>query len=240
MSAATIQSEIHNPRSFSQSKILDFNHSYDLIIRMINTKERILDSAETLFGENGYSATSLRHIISEAGVNLAAIHYHFGSKQDLLDRVVLRKAGPINESRLRLLDKFEEDAAPAPACVERVVEAFILPAVLLEKSPEFVKLMGRVHLEGLSEGIAQRIFQPMIARFMSALQRALPDISPNELAWKVHFALGAMAHTLIARPEIGNEAAAEPPFITAKRLVAFISSGFRSSAITEKEIEVNE
>ena len=59
---------------------------------MNDTKQKILDAAERLFGENGYAATSLRHIISEAKVNLAAIHYHFGSKQDLLDQVILRKA----------------------------------------------------------------------------------------------------------------------------------------------------
>jgi AcrR family transcriptional regulator len=207
---------------------------------MTNTKEKILDAAEALFGEHGYAATSLRHVISKAGVNLAAIHYHFGSKQDLLDQVILRKAGPLNERRLKLLDQFEAEAAPAPACVERVLEAFILPAVLIEKSPEFVKLMGRVHVEGLGEGIAQRIFKPMIARFLSALHRTLPDMSPDELAWKVHFALGAMAHTLIARPEIGSKAAQEPPLTTATRLVAFLSGGFRSPAIMEKEIEVNQ
>jgi AcrR family transcriptional regulator len=206
---------------------------------MTSTRDKILNTAETLFGNNGYSATSLRHIISEAGVNLAAIHYYFGSKQDLLDQVILRKAGPMNERRLKLLDQFEADAAPMHPSVERILEAFILPAILIEKSPEFVKLMGRVHLEGLGQGIAQRNFQPIIARFLSALHRTLPEMSAKELAWKIHFALGAMAHTLIAEPEIDPDAAREPPVTTAKRLVAFIGGGFRSSVIIEKEIEVN-
>ena len=206
---------------------------------MTDTKQRILDAAEKLFGENGYAATSLRQIISEAKVNLAAIHYHFGSKQELLDQVIIRKAGPMNERRLKLLDQFEAESAPGAAPLEEVIEAFILPAILIDKNPEFVKLMGRVHAEGLMPEIAQRNFQPTIARFLSALHKALPDLSAKELVWKAHFALGAMAHTLTAHPDIEMEAAEESPLGIATRLVAFVSSGFKAPAILEKEIEVN-
>ena len=222
------------------SFLLDNNQTYALIIRMTDTKEKILDAAEKLFGANGYSATSMRRIITLAQVNLAAIHYHFGSKEDLLDQVIMRKAQPLNEHRLKLLDRFEAEAAPDPPPVEKIMEAFILPAVLIEKSPEFIKLMGRVHVEGLMQGIALRNFQPIIVRFLSVLRRALPDISQKELVWKTHFALGAMAHTLIARPEIDTEAARESPLVTAKRLVAFVSGGFREPAAIEKEIEVSQ
>jgi AcrR family transcriptional regulator len=206
---------------------------------MTDTKQRILDAAEKLFSENGYAATSLRQIISEAKVNLAAIHYHFGSKQELLDQVIVRKAGPMNERRLKLLDQFEAESAPDSASVEKIVEAFIMPAILIDKSPEFVKLMGRVHAEGLMPEIAGRNFQPMIARFLSALHRALPDASAKDLLWKAHFALGAMAHALTARPDIDPETAVESPRGIAMRLIAFVSSGFRASATLEKEIEVN-
>ena len=207
---------------------------------MTETKQKILDAAEDLFGEYGYSATSLRHIIAEAGVNLAAIHYHFGTKQDLLDQVVLRKAGPINERRVKLLDQFEAEAAPGPAAVEKILEAFIAPAILITKSPEFAKLMGRVHAEGLMPNILRRFFQPTIDRFVSALRRAMPDMSEKELAWKAHFSLGAMAYTMIARPQINPEAAHEPPTIVARRLLAFVGGGFRTPVTMEKkEIEVN-
>jgi AcrR family transcriptional regulator len=207
---------------------------------MNETKQKILDAAECLFGQFGYSATSLRHIITEARVNLAAIHYHFGSKQNLLDQVILRKAGPLNERRLALLDRFERESHPEPASVESVLEAFIIPAVLVEKNPEFMKLMGRVYSEGLMPEIAQRQFQPMIDQFLSALRRALPDISMEELAWKIHFALGAMAHTLLVHPEIYPEAAGESPARVAHRLVAFVSGGFRALAALRKEVEVNQ
>ena len=202
---------------------------------MNETREKILDAAEFLFGQSGYAATSLRHIIAEAGVNLAAIHYHFGSKQDLLDQVILRKVGKVNESRLRMLEQFEAEAAPGTVSVEKVLEAFIAPAILIEKSPEFIKLMGRVHTEGLMPEIARRHFQPLIDRFFSALRLAMPDASPEELVWKSHFALGAMAHTLTVRPAVRT--APESASEVVRRLVSFLSAGFRSNM--DKDTEVN-
>src|SRR2546427_5381031 len=106
---------------------------------MNDTKQRILDTAEGLFGERGYAATSLRQIISEAGVNLAAIHYHFGSKEELLDEVVLRKAAPVNAARLAMLDHAEREAGGAPLRVEAVLEALLVPmAKAANQHPEFV------------------------------------------------------------------------------------------------------
>lgn len=206
---------------------------------MNETRQKILDAAERLFGEYGYSATSLRHIISDAQVNLAAIHYHFGSKLDLLDQVILRKIGPMNERRLQLLNQFEAESAPAPAPVEKILEAFIAPAILIEKSPEFVKLMGRVHAEGLMPEIVQRHFQPIFEQFMTALRNALPGVPEKELLWKAHFTMGAMAHALTARPELIPQSEQESALNVSKMLVAFVSSGFRAPATLEKETEVN-
>jgi AcrR family transcriptional regulator len=206
---------------------------------MIDTRQKILDAAESLFGKYGYAATSLRHIISQAGVNLASIHYHFGSKQDLLDQVILRKAEPINKNRLKLLDQFEAEAAPKPASIEKVLEAFIIPIVMIDKSPEFVRLMGRMHAEGFMPEIARRHFQPVVDRFFSAIRRALPEMPQEELAWKAHFVLGAMAHMLSVQPEIQIEAPCKPSLSVARQLVAFASNGFRATAAQEKEIEVN-
>jgi AcrR family transcriptional regulator len=219
--------------------LLAFNQTHDLIARMNDTKEKIMDAAERLFGEYGYTAISLRHIISEAGVNLAAIHYHFGSKEDLLDQVILRKAEPINKRRIELLDRFESEASPEPASVEGILEAFIAPVIMIDKSPDFIKLMGRVHAEGLIPTIAQRHFQPIIDRFFAALKRALPGMSAEELDWKAHFALGAIAHTLTARPSTNLQAAHELPETIVKRLVSFITGGFRAPSALEREIEVN-
>src|SRR5271165_7110012 len=110
---------------------------------MIDTKHKILDTAERLIAEQGYAATSLRHIITQAGVNLAAIHYHFGSKEELLDELIVRGAGPVNEKRLALLDQVE--AIPGPPAIEDVLGAFLLPmSEAADRNPGFVRLMGRI------------------------------------------------------------------------------------------------
>jgi AcrR family transcriptional regulator len=207
---------------------------------MSETKQKILDVAERLFGEQGYDAVSLRHIIAEAGVNLAAVHYHFGSKDDLLLEVVMRKVQPVNERRLALLDQAEAEAAPGPPPLERVLEAFLLPAVLMAgKSPEFVKLMGRLHAEGTATAIFLKHFEPLINRFRAAMRGALPDLPEEELAWRTHFMVGAMAHTLNGPPAtrpVPNGASGDDPRLVAGYLIAFLSGGLRAPVTTPARI----
>ena len=200
---------------------------------MTETKQKILDTAERLFGDQGYAATSLRHIIAEAGVNLAAIHYHYGSKEELLDEVVMRKAGPVNEERLALLDQYEAEAGAGPLAVGKVLEAFLAPAILgADRSPQFVKLMGRMYGEGLMPIIVGKHFQPMVARFLEAMRRALPDLPNDELFWRIHFMVGAMAHTLCGPPETrpggGAGSASFDAGRVVQRLVTFLEAGFQA------------
>src|SRR5476651_625199 len=196
-----------------------------------DTKQKILDTAERLIGEQGYAATSLRQIIAEAGVNLAAVHYHFGSKEELLDDVVRRRAGPVNEARIALLDGIEAGTSDEPPAVERVLEAFLLPtAEAARRHPQFVRLMGRMLAEGMMPGILQKHFQVAAARFLGALRKALPDLPADELLWRVHFMVGAMAHTMCGAPEFPQMIAEPGDFRTRmNRLVTFLSAGFRAS-----------
>jgi AcrR family transcriptional regulator len=173
---------------------------------MTETKDRILDTAERLFAENGYATTSLRHIITEANVNLSAIHYHFGSKQELLDALILRKANPVNQARLALLDRAVEEAKPGLPPVERIVEAFILPmAEAAENHPQFVSVMGRLYSEGLMPAILQRYFKDVLIRFTEALHFALPDLPEAELHWRLHFMGGAIGHAVSRSPIFPSE-----------------------------------
>src|SRR5436305_11054782 len=110
---------------------------------MIDTKQKILDAAEKLIAEQGYAGTSLRQIIGSAGVNLASIHYHFGSKDDLLHQMMLRKAGPVNDRRIELLDRYAAESAGAPLPVEKVLDAFFAPMVeTANANPQFIRVMG--------------------------------------------------------------------------------------------------
>src|SRR5437764_6402442 len=99
------------------------------------TKERILDVAEALFMEHGYEATSLRAITTAAEVNLAAVNYHFGSKEELFQAVLTRRLDPMNQQRLELLTRFEGEAAPKPLGCDRILSAPLIPALKLARDP---------------------------------------------------------------------------------------------------------
>lgn len=206
---------------------------------MIGTKQKILDTAERLIGEQGYAATSLRQIIAEAGVNLASIHYHFGSKEELLDEIILRKAGPVNTERMSRLDRLEAEAGGGPVPVYDVLEAFLLPmGEAADRNPQFVKLMGRMIAEGLLRGIAQKHFQVVMLRFAQALRRALPDLPEDEFLWRHQFMIGAMAHTMCGSPDLVVPGAQRVGFRERiERLIGFAAGGFqapvRRTSLTE-------
>jgi AcrR family transcriptional regulator len=166
----------------------------------MNTKVRILNAAERLFARDGFEATSLRAITTEATVNLAAVNYHFQSKEALVQAVIGRRMGPVNAERLALLDSYEAGAAGDPLPLEKIMDAFLRPIVALVGSHahEFVPLIGRIYVEPgeFAERLYTQQFEPMRQRFFPALQRALPDLPADELAWRLHFAIGALAHTM--------------------------------------------
>jgi AcrR family transcriptional regulator len=199
------------------------------------TKRKILDTAERLFASQGYSGTSLRSIISAAGVNLAAIHYHFKSKESLLDAVILRRAEAINRERLVLLEKCDCPAGGAPP-LEQVLEAFLYPAFRFangsRRGAMFAKLMARIHAEGdIFAQIIERHFATVAAKFVGALRRSLPDLPPEELFLRMHFIMGAMIQAL-AGPLVLVSLSGRvrlPDWETkAARLIEFVSAGLRA------------
>jgi len=167
------------------------------------TKGRILDAAETLFMEHGFEATSLRAITAAADANLAAVNYHFGSKEELFEAVLTRRLDPMNQRRVALLTELERDAGEHAVASDRVLYAMILPALELARDParggsNFLRLLGRAYADPapfirrfLSEHYAE-----MIARFKAAFARALPHLPRRELSWRLHFIMGALSYTL--------------------------------------------
>src|SRR5215472_3578898 len=108
----------------------------------MNTKTKILNTAERLFAHHGIEATSLRAITAQAGVNLAAVNYHFQSKEALLHAVIARRVEPMNQKRLALLDASEAEAGPGPLPLEKVLDAFLRPVfeVLSGQAREFTPM----------------------------------------------------------------------------------------------------
>ena len=68
-----------------------------------STKDRILGAAEELFAQFGFAGTSLRQVTSRADVNIAAVNYHFGSKENLVNEVFRRRMDEMSAQRLSQL-----------------------------------------------------------------------------------------------------------------------------------------
>jgi AcrR family transcriptional regulator len=167
------------------------------------TKARILDAAESLFMAHGFEATSLRAITASAGVNLAAVHYHFGSKEELFQSVLARRLDPMNRARLELLTRLEAQAAPSPLPCERILTAFLSPALTLARDParggkDFLRLLGRAYADPAPfiRHFLSEQYGVTIARFKAAFARALPHLPARELSWRLHFIMGALSYTL--------------------------------------------
>lgn len=207
------------------------------------TKDTILDAAELLFAEQGYAATSLRQLTTRAGVNLAAVHYHFGSKEDLVRAVLSRRIAPINQERLRRLD-----AIPATKrTVEAIVRAFVEPplrggtdagdAAGSTPGSTLCRVFGRVSVEQppfLRSFLAQQ-FRAVGRRFETALADVLPGHDAASLWWRLHFVVGAMAHTLQNAPALAHLTKglcdADDVDALAEQLVAFAVGGLRAAPV---------
>jgi AcrR family transcriptional regulator len=196
----------------------------------VDTKVRILDAAEKLFGMNGFDGTSLRDITTAAEVNLAAINYHFQSKDSLIDAIVARRIEPVNKKRLELL----KAAGPNPT-VEEILTAFMGP-VMRVKVDAVVPLIGRIlsNPEVFVERVFHRHLAPVSQRFIEALSKALPELPPSELLWRLHFSVGVMTHTMLwgrIYPKITNGVCdISDREALVDRTVQFVAAGFRAPA----------
>jgi AcrR family transcriptional regulator len=206
-----------------------------------DTKRLILNAAEKLFANDGFSATSLRQITTAADVNLAAVNYHFGSKESLIDAVISRRLDPMNRERLGLLDRLEAEAGEQGPALEAIVEAFIGPPLRMQqttgsKGSNFMRLLGRVMNDPSDRALNRFIdqFRETIERFSAALSRALPDLSPAEILWRMVFMVGAMAHTMSISRQLPRVTGGlcDPSDVGAliKSMTPFLAAGMRADA----------
>jgi AcrR family transcriptional regulator len=201
------------------------------------TRERILDAAERLFAEHGFAGTSHRQITAEARVNLAAVNYHFGSKEALFLEVVRRRLEPVNRRRVEMLDEAERRGGAAR--LEDVARAFVEPVVAARmeggKLGVLPKLMARVVGEpgGWAERLLPVVFAGVAARFLATLERAMPEVKREDLLWGLVFSAGVLSHYLLLGDLIRRAAGGAPEAEgaggeTVERMVRYIAAGLKA------------
>jgi len=198
------------------------------------TRTRILDAAEELFMLQGFGGTSMRLLTAKAGVNLAAVNYHFGSKDALIEAVFRRRLDPMNTARIAALEALEATGTPD---ADAIIRAFVGASLrMLEDAKgggrNFIRLLGRTYTEpakGIRHLIGQ-MYAPTMQRYKAALERALPQMPREELVWRMHFMFGTLAYTLAATDTVQLIAGSKPEDrydarLLEDRLTAFLASG---------------
>jgi AcrR family transcriptional regulator len=205
-----------------------------------DTAGRILEVSELLFVEHGFEATSLRMITQQAEVNLAAVNYHFGSKDALFESVFMRRFTPLISACLSELDAVENSAAASS--IEAVVMTFIRPCLALSHDPArggalFVRLLSRALVENhrlLREALS-REYSEFVERYTEAFRRSLPALDEQELSWRMHFAFGLMFNAFAGNDVL--KVFRKSPVVTARdpeaivqHLVPFVLAGLTMPA----------
>ena len=205
------------------------------------TRNRILDTAESLFSDHGFRDVSLRRITKQAGVNIASVNYHFGSKNALVIEVFTRVVAPINRERIALLDESEAYHGSVPVPLEEILEALHRPVVNQLKQTGhnesvYLKLAGRCLAESgdsFTDELAE-LFTEMINRFMSATRKSLPHISESDIFWRMHFSFGALVTALTDSERVvtfsQGRVKSPDPEETLQRLIDFTAAGLRADS----------
>ncbi len=203
------------------------------------TVERILDAAEQLFAEKGFAETSLRLITSRAGVNLAAVNYHFGSKKALIQAVFSRFLGPYCQNLERELDR-RQTRPEHKVSIEELLELLVQQALAVKSRSDndlstFMRLLGLAfsqsqgHLRKYLEEVYGKVFR----RYMLLVNEVAPKVPPLELFWRIHFMLGAAAFSMsgikalraMAETDYGVDTSIEQVM---RLLVPFLAAGIRA------------
>lgn len=200
-----------------------------------STKDRILGAAEELFARQGFAGTSLREVTSRADVNIAAVNYHFGSKENLINEVFRRRMDEM--SRLRL-DMLRVAVEQRPGDLEAVLAAFVEPALALTQERQggaFIRVIARAYAEkndALRKFLSDQ-YGHVLREFAKAIAACAPGLGKEELYWRLDFLSGALTYAmadfgLIKRPAGVGEAAHRER--AARSLIRFAAAGFHAAS----------
>ena len=205
-----------------------------------DTVDRILDAAEELFAERGFSETSLRMITGKAGVNLAAVNYHFGSKKSLIQAVFARFLTPFCISLEAAFDELEKKAGDEHPSLEAVLMALTRTTVEMPRRHDrsiaiYMRLQGLAYTQsqGHLRKFLEQEYSHTFSRFMRLLKGATPELSAVDRYWRNQFMLGATAFALsssdalqeILYNKLGVQTSVED---IVRQLVPFLASGMKA------------
>ena len=171
------------------------------------TRSAILAAAERLYADRGFGDVTLRDIVAEASVNLAAVNYHFGSKDELIAELFVTRSLATNRERLNELKAAEENGG-GRAPIDAILRALVGPTLRGCLGPDregstAARFMIRASIESVPpiRRIKNREVDHL-RKFVAAMRRAMPGRDDVELYWGLHFALAMSHHTIRERERL--------------------------------------
>ena len=208
-----------------------------MALPQFSTKDRILGAAEELFAQHGFAGTSLRQVTTRADVNIAAVNYHFGSKENLVNEVFRRRMDVMSDARMQRL---QAAMAATPCELERILAAFVEPALDMAQDRHggaaFIRVIARAYAEkndGLRRFLSEQ-YGHVLREFGKAISACMPGLSKEELYWRLDFLAGALTYAMadfgmIKRPAGVSEL--EHRERAAKELIRFAAAGFKAGKL---------
>ena len=202
-------------------------------VPLFSTKQRILGAAEELFARHGFAGASLRQVTSAAHVNLAAVNYHFGSKENLINEVFRRRLDSLNSERLTAL---AQARAKPHYGLEDTLDAFVRPALALTGNDQggaaFVRVLARAYAEQ-NDRLRKFLhdnYSHVLKEFVADFGRFLPTLDKQELYWRVDIVSGALTYAMADFGVIKRRGGTDQQHrdLAAQHLVKFAAAGLRA------------
>lgn len=199
-----------------------------------NLADEILDAAEVMFAELGYSGTTMRQVAAKLGVTPAMIAYYFQNKDNLFRSVFLRRGEAISDGRMERLQQLQKKKADRT--VEDLVRAFIEPAAELFENPQgraFLRLHARLHMEpeALSFELRRTVYNESTHAYAQAFAELLPDLTLREIFQRLSLLIGAYLYAFSGTSRLGEflgQDEDDSHHGLAETIIAFGTSGMQS------------
>jgi len=212
-----------------------------------HTPEKILTSAEQLFAERGFTGSTLREVTERAGVNLAAVNYHFGTKEGLFMEMLRRRITPINARRMELLDQALAESGGESLTLETLFKIILEPlteSLIKEGNLDevFLGIIARsiVDPSEFIQHAHRGFFKDISERIGRELQRAVgnPELSEEDISWRIYFSISTMLGSLIQHRRIEHyfPGIRDPRDMEAmtRQLIRFVCAGMESAKPRER------
>lgn len=198
-----------------------------------DTRTRILDTAEALFSEKGFATVTTRQIATAAAVSLSALPYHFGSKREILFRVLDRRLGKIQNERAKRLAELNNLQPDDPKSVRQLLEALIVPTFeMAQKHRSFTKLLASVSIDPNPEvrTVMNEVFAQYPTGLPDAFRKIMPHLDDEAFYWRYYCVFGAMVYIEAdtGRMDVmaGGKVSFARPLDNIDHILSFFMSGF--------------